>query len=93
MPNRSLVIVTSLVGGIDATKSLLQRQFGQTLRCFLFPGSAIEESWNLSALDTSDLLTIGLLTLVVDKVHFAMTCYQLTPSIVATYYLPFRSSS
>ena len=51
LPHRRLVIMASLVGRVDAAKSLLQGKFGQMLRLFLFPGGSVKEAGHLNIVD------------------------------------------
>ena len=49
--DRRLVVMSALVGGVDASKSLPEGQRGQTLGVVLLPGGAIEEAGHSNVVD------------------------------------------
>jgi hypothetical protein len=50
-PDRCFVVMAPLVGGVDASESLLQRKLGKTLSPFLLPGGPIEEPGYFNTVD------------------------------------------
>jgi hypothetical protein len=47
-PDCRFVVMAALVGGIDASKALLQSEFSQALGLVLFPGGSIQEAGHLN---------------------------------------------
>src|SRR5688572_28708521 len=51
LADRSFIVMTPLIGRINAAKSLFQCQLRQTLRGILFPRGSVEEAGNLWIID------------------------------------------
>jgi hypothetical protein len=49
--HRRLVVMASLIGGVDASESARDRQLGQMLRLFFLPSRSVEERWNFHSSD------------------------------------------
>ena len=56
LPDCGLAIMASLVGGIDASKSLLQGELRQALRGVLLPGGAVQEARHAHTIDRQGLV-------------------------------------
>jgi len=57
LPHRRLVIMASLVGRVDAAKSLLPGKFRQMLRPFLFPSGSVKEAGHFNTVDRYKIVT------------------------------------
>src|SRR5258708_33740326 len=51
LPDGRLVVMPSLVGGIDASKSLLEGEISEPLRFVLFPGSPVQKPGHPNSID------------------------------------------
>jgi hypothetical protein len=50
-PDRRFVVMTALIGGVDAAETQLQCELGKSLRIVFFPGRPVEESGDLDCVD------------------------------------------